>query len=102
VHRLVIIVSDLRDFIKLVEHFYSAPLPVETPVEPEVIEEGESVEDRLADLAFKLRAHSEMLNEAVDEEYASGYSLGVEAGCEMAAEMIDNLIRQLSGANNEQ
>lgn len=60
----------------------------------EIIEEAEvPVTDLLSDLVFKLRAHSEPLNESL----AGDYSLGVEAGCEMAAEMIENLIKQLSG-----
>jgi flagellar biosynthesis/type III secretory pathway protein FliH len=92
-------VRDLRDFIQLVGQSWSEEEPIDAP-EPELVEESIDVSAHLADLMFKLRAHSEMLNEAVEEEYAMGYSLGVEAGCEMAAEMIENLIRQLSGANN--
>lgn len=85
--------KDLRDFITLVEHVWTTE---DTVAEPalEVIEEAPvSAAELLSDLVFKLRAHSEPLNES----QGGDYSLGVEAGCEMAAEMIENLIRQLGG-----
>lgn len=82
--------KELRDFITVVDYASSVPeerVLIEESFEPE----APSVEDRLADLVFKLRSHSEPLNESAEGDY----SLGVEAGCEMAAEMIENLIRQL-------
>lgn len=84
--------KDLREIISLIEHYYAAEEPV-VEAQLEVVEEGVAVTDLLSDLVFKLRAHSEPLNESAGGDY----SLGVEAGCEMAAEMIENLIRQLSG-----
>jgi hypothetical protein len=84
-------VKDLRDFITVIEHAWTAEDPL---VESTLDTEGSTpVTELLSDLVFKLRAHSEPLNESQE----GGYSLGVEAGCEMAAEMIENLIRQLSG-----
>jgi hypothetical protein len=85
-------VKDLRDYITVIENAWSED---EVAIEPvvETIDEGINVADRLSDLVFKLRAHSEPLNETL----AGDYGLGVEAGCEMAAEMIENLIRQLGG-----
>jgi hypothetical protein len=83
-------VKELRDFITVVDFAYSVSEP-QNIIEESFDYDVPSVEDRLADLVFKLRSHSEPLNESVDGDY----SLGVESGCEMAAEMIENLIRQL-------
>ena len=83
--------KELRDFITVVDFASSEDEP-QTVIEESFDDAAPSVEDRLADLVFKLRSHSEPLNESVGGD---DYSLGVEAGCEMAAEMIENLIRQL-------
>lgn len=84
-------VRELRDFIDVIYSVSATEEVREALVEdthmPEI-----HVTDRLADLVFKLRSHSEPLMESAS---AQDYSLGVEAGCEMAAEMIENLIRQL-------
>jgi hypothetical protein len=62
-----------------------------------VVEESESVDvhGHMANLVFKLRAHSEPLNESFDADY----SVGVEAGLEMAATMLENLMRQMGPAS---
>lgn len=64
---------------------------IEEGFEEAFVDDTPTLEERLADIVFKLRSHSEPLNESLDGDY----SLGVEAGFEMAAEMIENLIRQL-------
>lgn len=80
--------KELRDFITAIDNASSAQ-PIE--IMETYVEEAQPLSDRLGDLVFKLRSHSEPMNES----YVGDYSLGVEAGCEMAAEMIENLIRQL-------
>ncbi len=82
--------TDLRDFIYLIEQVDSSP---EEPLPIEIDEEIEQIDmaDRLADLVFKMRAHSEPLNESAEGDYC----LGFESGLEMAAEMLENLIREI-------
>lgn len=87
---------DLRDFIEAVETAWEHE-PHIVSTDTSVVEEEIDVAARLSDFVFKLRAHSEPLNESFDADY----SLGVEAGCEMAAEMIENLIRQLLVTHND-
>lgn len=88
--------KDLRDFITAVEQAWSVEEPLTESVLEIIEEDAIPVSDLLSDLVFKLRAHSEPLNESLEGDY----SLGVEAGCEMAAAMLENLIRQLSGGND--
>lgn len=76
--------NDIRSYLSILE-YYSNDAPVEEPIVEEPVETVDPYKQRLADIIFDLRSHTDLTG--------GEYSLGFEQGLEMAARMIENLIK---------
>jgi hypothetical protein len=85
----------MRKFIMLAEQGMALlDEPAQEEGMPELEEQSINVPERLREIVFRLRAHS--------DDTGGDYSFGFESGCEMAAEMVENLLNAIEAHGAEE